>query len=80
MDRFDIADSFTTNKIIYETRFTVREQSLTEFIKVRVYSIAARHRANKSRLQKGGPLIYKTPVTSQVILLARSDQQAQWGN
>lgn len=37
-----------------------------------VYSITARHGANKSSLQEGGPLIYQTAVTSQVILLDRS--------
>lgn len=39
---------------------------------MRFYSIIARNGTNKPSLQEGSPLIYQTPVTSQIILLDRS--------
>lgn len=37
-----------------------------------VYSVAARHGADESSLQEGGPLVHQAPVTSQVILRHKS--------
>ncbi len=60
--------------------FKLQEKSLTQFVKVCVYSITARHGANESSLQEGGPLIYQTPVTPEVILLDRSHVDVQQGD
>lgn len=43
-------------------------RTLTEFIKVCVNSVTARDGADEPSFQEGGPLVYQTPVTSQVIL------------
>lgn len=47
----------------------------TQFVKVSVYSVAARHGADESSLQEGGPLVHQAPVTSQVILRHKAHLQ-----